>query len=175
MITKKGFLICFILISFSSVGAFAQYKVLITNLNTKEEYVLNQNEAFYFGTSKNDEVLKGAITGYVESGNALSIDNKLYPINEITWIDFKGHKPKKHTSKVSKILLYFGGALIGFSAYEYFEVDDKKTALIAIGAGAACNLGALAFWLFPRQPQFDFSTKHLIEVVKLMPNEEKNQ
>lgn len=175
MTTKKGYLICFILINFCYSGAFAQYKVLITNLNTKEEYVLKPNENFYFGTNKSDEVLKGALAGFNESEKALNINNTLYPLNEIAWIDFKGHKPKRNTSNVSKILLYFGGALAGFSLYEYYEAKDDKTALITTAVGGACIVGALAFWIFPRQPQFDFKTKHLIEIVKTIPEDENKK
>ena len=150
--------------------SMAQYKVLITNLNTKEEYELKLNEEFYFGTMNSKETLKGAINGYVEGTNTLTINNKIYPIKEITWIDFKGHKPKKNTTKIAKILLYFGASLLGITAYEHYEANDDKTALVTLYASAACTTGALAFWLLPRQPKFDFTTKHLLEVIQIAPS-----
>jgi hypothetical protein len=166
---KKGFLLLTILLITFCFQAMAQYKVLITNLNNKEEFTLNLKEEFYFGTFGSKEVIKGAIDGYETGGKAISINNKIYPINEIAWIDFKGHKPKKNTSKISRILLYFGASLIGFSVYEKYQANDEKTAMVTLTAGAACTAGALAFWILPRQPKFDFATKHLLELVQTEP------
>jgi len=158
-----------ILLIICCMQAMAQYKVVITNLNTKEEYELKLKEEFYFGTFKTDEVIKGSVDSYDAGGKAISINNKLYPINEIAWIDFKGRQPKKNTSKIAKILLYFGGSLLGFSVYEYFEANDPKTALVSTAAGATLTLGALAFWLLPKQPKFDFTSKHLLEIIPIEP------
>jgi hypothetical protein len=166
---KKGFLMILILLVICCRQAMAQYKVVITNLNTKDEYELKLKEEFYFGTFKTDEVIKGLMDGYDMEGKTISINNKLYPINEIAWIDFKGHRPKKNTSKIAKILLYFGGSMLGFGVYEYLEANDDKTALITASAGAACIVGALAFWVLPKQPRFDFTTKHLLELVQTEP------
>ena len=145
----------------------AQNRVVITNLNTKEENELKLNEEFYFGISSSKEVFKGKIEGYDFANKSLRINNKIYAISEIVWIDFKGHKPKKNSSKISKILLYFGAGLITFGAYEQLVANDDKTALVTASAGAICTVGALAFWVIPRQPRFDFTTKHLLELVPM--------
>ena len=172
---KKGFLIIITWLILCNLQAFAQYKVLITNLNSKEEYELKLNEEFYFGTSTSKEIIKGKIDGYEIAKKSLSINNKVYPINDITWIDFKGRKPKKYVSKISKVLFYFGASIIGFSAYEYFEAKDNKTALVTASVGAACTVGALAFWVLPRQPRFDFTTKHLLELIQTEPVKIENK
>ena len=145
----------------------AQNRVVITNLNTKEENELKLNEEFYFGINSSKEVFKGKIDSYDFANKSLRINNKIYAISEIVWIDFKGHKPKKYSSKISKILLYFGAGLITFGAYEQLVANDDKTALVTASAGAICTVGALAFWVIPRQPRFDFTTKHLLELVPM--------
>lgn len=145
----------------------AQNRVVITNLNTKEENELKLNEEFYFGINSSKEVFKGKIDSYDFANKSLRINNKTYAISEIVWIDFKGHKPKKYSSKISKILLYFGAGLITFGAYEQLVANDDKTALVTASAGAICTVGALAFWVIPRQPRFDFTTKHLLELVPM--------
>lgn len=145
----------------------AQNRVVITNLNTKEENELKLNEEFYFGINSSKEVFKGKIDSYDFANKSLRINNKIYAISEIVWIDFKGHKPKKYSSKISKILLYFGAGLITFGAYEQLVANDDKTALVTASAGAICTVGALAFWVIPKQPRFDFTTKHLLELVPM--------
>ena len=69
----------------------------------------------------------------------------------------------------SKILFYFGAGLITFSAYEHLVANDDKTAVLTASAGAICTVGALAFWVIPRQPRFDFTTKHLLELLQTEP------
>jgi hypothetical protein len=169
MMIKKAFLLTFVLFVMCCMQAIAQYKVLITNLNSKEEYELKLNEEFYFGTTISKEVNKGKIDAYEIASKSLRINNKIYPISEIAWIDFKGRKPKKNTSKISKILFYFGAGLITFSAYEHLVAKDDKTAVVTASAGAICTVGALAFWVIPKQPRFDFTTKHLLELVQTEP------
>ncbi len=158
-----------ILLIICCMQAMAQYKAVITNLNTKEEYELKLKEEFYFGTFNAEEVIKGTLEGLDMGGKTIRINNKSYPVNEIAWIDFKGHQPKKNTSKIAKILLYFGGSLLGFSVYEYFEANDRKTAVVTTAVGATMTLGALAFWLLPKQPRFDFTSKHLLEIIPIEP------
>lgn len=166
---KKVFLLIPMMLFICCMQVMAQYKVLITNLNNKEEYELKLNEEFYFGTINTNEVFKGKLDGIAISSKSISINNKAYPIGDITWIDFKGIKPKKNTSKISKILFYFGASLLGFSVYEYYEANDKQSAMIVGSAGAACTLGALAFWILPKQPRFNFATKHLLEIIQIAP------
>jgi|LakMenEpi03Aug12_release.lakeMendotaPanAssembly.Ray.scaffolds.fasta_scaffold699725_1 hypothetical protein len=164
---KKGFLMMFICLIVCCMQLMAQNRVVITNLNTKEENELKLNEEFYFGINSSKEVFKGKIDSYDFANKSLRINNKIYAISEIVWIDFKGHKPKKYSSKISKILLYFGAGLITFGAYEQLVANDDKTALVTASAGAICTVGALAFWVIPRQPRFDFTTKHLLELVPM--------
>jgi hypothetical protein len=166
---KKGFLMMFICLIVCCMQLMAQNRVVITNLNTKEENELKLNEEFYFGINSSKEVFKGKIDSYDFANKSLRINNKIYAISEIVWIDFKGHKPKKYSSKISKILLYFGAGLITFGAYEQLVANDDKTALVTASAGAICTVGALAFWVIPRQPRFDFTTKHLLELVQTEP------
>jgi hypothetical protein len=164
---KKGFLMMFICLIVCCMQLMAQNRVVITNLNTKEENELKLNEEFYFGINSSKEVFKGKIDSYDFANKSLRINNKIYAISEIVWIDFKGHKPKKYSSKISKILLYFGAGLITFGAYEQLVANDDKTALVNASAGAICTVGALAFWVIPKQPRFDFTTKHLLELVPM--------
>ena len=159
----------FIWLMMCCMQLMAQNRVVITNLNTKEENELKLNEEFYFGINSSMEVFKGKIDGYDLANKSLRINNKIYPISEIAWIDFKGRKPKKNTSKISKILFYFGAGLITFSAYEHLVANDDKTAVVTASAGAICTVGALAFWVIPKQPRFDFTTKHLLELVQTEP------
>jgi hypothetical protein len=146
-------------------NAKAQYKVIVTNLNNKKVTELKPNDEFYFGTSNSNEKIKGMLEKITI--NQLIISGKPYAANEISWIDKKGHTPKKNTSQIARILLYFGGGLFGFSVYEHYEANDTKTAKVSSIIGAGMVLGAICFWTIPRQPQYDFSGKHLLEILPL--------
>lgn len=162
---NKKYLLIFALWLVSCLPCIAQYKVVVTNLNTKEEQELHVKDAFYFGTIHSKEVLKGTLDSVGQT--FITLGNKNYMLNEITWIDFKGRKPKKNTSKISKVLFYFGAGLLGFSAYEYYQANDEKTAVVTAAIGAGFTLGALAFWILPKQPKFDFTTNYLLEILPI--------
>lgn len=165
VMSKKiyGFILGLMLLSVSA--AYAQYKAIITNLNNKKEYELKLNDVFYFGITQSDEKLQGTLESIAADG--LKISGKLYKISEIAWIDHTGNKPKKHNTQIAKILFYFGGGLIGVGAYEYYQANDKKTATVTGALGTALTFGALGFWILPKQPQYDFSTKFLLEIIAI--------
>lgn len=140
----------------------AQYKVIITNLNNKKEFELKIRETFYFETSGTHVKMQGTLESITEKD--ITISGKKYKPEEILWIDAKGRRPKKHTGTISRIMLYFGGGLIGLSAYEYFEANDKKTGNNVIMVGGALCVGSFLFWALPRQPQYDFTSKYLMEI-----------
>ncbi len=152
-----------IIFSFGVNRVNAQYNLVITNLNSKSEIVLHKNESFYFGLHNTREKFKGKLEHV--NANSIVIDGKTYNPSEIQWIDFKGNSLKKNNIKIAQVLSYFGGGLLGFSIYEYTEVKDKNTAIIAGAAGATLLTGALLFWVLPKQPLYDFTTKHLLEIV----------
>lgn len=158
---KQNLIVVFILIC--SHSAFAQYKAVLTNLNTKKTHELKINDVFYFGTFQSKEKLKGTLEQI--NNNQLVISGKSYNLNELAWIDSKGRRPKKNVNQVSRILLYFGGGMLGASLYERYEANDKSTAQILSVTGAGLILGALGFWAIPRQPMYNFSTKYLIETL----------
>jgi hypothetical protein len=144
---------------------YAQYKALVTNLNTKKEYELKLNDVFYFGVMQNNEKQKGTLQEI--SATELTISGKKYKIADISWIDVKGRQPKKNTAQIARVLFYFGAGMIGVGAYEYYQANDKKTGEIVGATGFALTLGAIGFWLLPKQPQFDFSTKYLLEIIPI--------
>lgn len=148
------------------VPSYAQYKAVITNLNTKKEHELKLNDVFYFGTYQNDDKLQGTLEAI--SSTELKISGKTYKISDIAWIDIKGHHPKKNSAQIARILLYFGGGMIGIGAYEYYQANDKKSGEIVGVAGIALTIGALGFWILPKQPQYDFSTKCLLEIIPVL-------
>jgi hypothetical protein len=145
-----------------SLQGMAQYKAVITNLNTTEKLELKLNDEFYFGLQNSHEKMKGKLESI--SANALKIGEKAYPTSEISWIDSKGNKPKRNSNKIARVLLYFGAGLVTAGAYEYYEANDKKTATIVGGLGLTSLLGSFCFWIFPKQPQYDFTTKYLLEI-----------
>ena len=155
-------LIFFVMCIGLNLQGMAQYKVVITNLNTKEEIELKINDEFYFGVQNSKEIIQGKL----ETINAsqLKIGEKVYLPNEISWIDKKGNKPKKNSNKIARMLLYFGAGLVTAGAYEYYEANDKKTATIVGGLGITALIGSFCFWLLPKQPQYDFNTKYLLEI-----------
>lgn len=164
MAKRRYFITCVILAVVCN-HATAQYKAIATNLNNKKSFELKPNEEFYFGLNNQNEKLKGKLEAVSE--NQLVIGGKTYRVNEIAWMDKKDRKPKKNSGQVSRILLYFGGSLFGFSVYEHFEANDTKTAKVSSIIGAGMLVGALGFWAIPRQPEFDFTSKYLLEIIPL--------
>lgn len=154
--------LCFVLVCFTLNCCTAQFKVVITNLNNKKEHELKLNETFYYGLNNEKGKYSGKLEAIAQDG--LTIGGKKLKVSDIAWIDSKGRSPKKNTSQISRILLYFGGGMVGLSAYEYFEANDKKTANAVLISGAALALGSFCFWAFPKQPEFDFNTKYLMEI-----------
>jgi hypothetical protein len=161
--TIKKHLLLFLILSLNSFGVFAQFDAVIVNLNNKEQSKLSLGDVFYFGTNLNHEKYKGTLEK-VDS-NEIVISGKAYKINEISWIDYKGNRPKKNTSQIARILLYFGGGAVVMGAYKFYEDTDKTNAQIIMGAGGAVTLAAIFFWIIPKQPKYDFSTKYLLETI----------
>lgn len=142
----------------------AQYKALITNLNTNDSTFLKTGETFYFGHLKTKQ--KGTLEAV--NANELVISGTTYKISDIDWIDYKGRSPKKNTQKIAQILFYFGGGVAVFSAYNLGQAadeKDKRNSTIVLSAGAGLALTALAVYLIPKQPQFNFTKKHLLEIL----------
>ena len=152
-----------ILMMLISLPVYAQYKAVITNLNNKKELDLKVNDAFYFGTAENKEKLKGTLERI--QSNELIISGKAYKVSDIKWIDAKGRTPKKNTTQIARILLYFGGGFLGVGAIQNYDDNEKQSGELALYTGAALITGAAAFWLIPRQPKYDFTTKYLLEII----------
>lgn len=161
---KKNLIGVFILIC--SFHAQAQYKAVLTNLNTKKTDELKINDVFYFGTFQSKEKLKGNLEQI--NNNRLVISGKSYNLNELAWIDSKGRRPKKNVNQISRILLYFGGGMLGASLYEQHEANDKNTAKVLSATGAGLVLGAICFWAIPRQPKYNLSSKYLLETLPIL-------
>lgn len=161
---KKNLIVVFIMIC--GPNAFAQYRAVLTNLNTKKTHELKINDVFYFGTFQTKEKLKGTLEQI--NNNQLVISGKSYNLNDLAWIDSKGRRPKKNVNQISRILLYFGGGMLGASVYERYEANDKNTAQVLGVTGAGLILGAICFWVIPRQPMYNFSTKYLIETLPII-------
>jgi hypothetical protein len=158
----KRFHCLFTVLLFCFTAANAQYRATITNLNNKEVYELKINEAFYFATLTHPQKIKGTLTSV--GANELIIDGKSYKTNEISWIDDKGKSPKKKAAQRAKVLAYLGAGFLGAGVYEYAQANDKKTGQIIGATGAVFTLGALCFWLLPKQPKYDFTTNYLLEI-----------
>lgn len=163
MILNKKYVVFVALLLGIHFTVRAQFKATITNLNSKEEIELKVKEVFYFGIINSNEKYQGTLEEI--TGTGLIISGKTYTVADITWIDFKGHTPKKHSAKIARVLLYFGVGLMGTGAYKYYTDNDKTNAEIIGIAGGALSIGALCFWLLPRQAQYNFSTSHLLEIV----------
>jgi hypothetical protein len=152
-----------ILMMLFTLPIYAQFKAVITNLNNKKEFDLKVGDVFYFGTAENKEKLKGTLEAI--QSNEMLISGKTYKVNDIKWIDAKGRSPKKNTSQIARILLYFGGGFIGVGAIQNYDDNEKQSGELALYTGAALVAGAAAFWLIPRQPRYDFTTRYLLEII----------
>jgi len=147
----------------TSLSSYAQYKVVVSNLNTKKEIELKIGEVFYFGNQLNAEIIKGTLESI--GAGEINISGKSYKTTQISWIDYKGNNPKKNTSQIAKVLLYFGGGLTGVGAFKLYEDNDKTNGKIVGITGVALIITAIGFWVLPKQPKYDFSTKYFLEIL----------
>jgi hypothetical protein len=160
----RKYILLFLLFCFGlSSQLFAQNKAVITNLNNQDVFELKTGDLIYFGINNSKEKFSGSIEQINESG--ITIAGKNYRANELNWIDFKGIKPKRNNSQVARIVFYFGGALLGLGTFNYLINNDRENSELAVIAGAGISIVALAIKVLPRQPKFDFTKKHLLEIV----------
>ena len=148
----------------------AQLRAVITDLNNKKEFELKVGDTFYFGLAGQSQKIKGTLEAVTL--NELQIAGKKYACKEIIWIDRKGRKPKKNAGQISRILLYFGGGLAAFSAYEVAADNSNKQAIVGTSVGVGLMTAALCWKLLPN-PEYDFTTRYLLETLAPVVSPEK--
>jgi len=161
---------CFIAMLFGffvlETKAQSSYVAIVSNLNTKEEITLTENQIFYFDLKSDKKVLSGKLTGV--SKDSLNFDGKNYSIADINGLSNKKFKRLKNLHNIGKVIEFTGGVglltglLMSFSADDWQPTENSFFAKYAI-IFVPFILPAFLFRKLHKGPIFDFGSVHLLE------------
>ncbi len=161
---KKGILFFLLWLSVP-LCCTAQFKLIATDLNKNIYEEIKIGSKFYYGLSIDNKKYQGTLEQILPEN--IVIDGNTYKTTDLMWIDYSGVSLKKNKSFTTRALIYLGVLTAGASAFEYFTANDKKTAAVLATSSALMLLSASAIAIWVHQPQYDFTSRHLLEIIPI--------
>lgn len=170
MFFKTAFILfCIQSLSHDSL-AQSSYNAIITNLNTREEALLEQGKNYFFEIKN----VKGLQSGKLSkvSADSLYFDGKAFSLLQITALSDSRFKKREGLHKTAKIAGFIGGItfltgiLMSASADDWQPIEQSyftKASFISI----PLIVPSLLFLKLHKGPRYDLLHQHLLETKKV--------
>jgi hypothetical protein len=156
--------------SIQMVSAQSTHLAFITNLNTKEESILETGATYFYELKKDGKVLSGKLLKV--TADSVNFDGNNFALHQLTGISDRKFKRLNGLHKTSRVaglvggVTFLTGILMSISAEDWQPPENSvfaKSSFIAL----PLLIPSVLFLQLHKGPKFDLSSKHLLETKPL--------